>query len=67
MNKILSIVGKILLGILTFLFILFLKFWYEMYEDSSEKGSDRIIKSFGNALLYLIMIILSPIVVITGR
>jgi len=67
MNNILSIMGKILLGILAGLFILFLKYWYEMYEDSSKKGSERITKSFGNALLYLTMVIFSPIVAITGR
>jgi len=64
MNRILSIIGKILLG---FLLLLFLKYWYEIYEDSSKKGSERITKSFGNALLYLIMVIFSPIVTITGR
>ena len=67
MNKILSIIGKILLGIFACLFILFLKYWYEMYEDSSKKGSERITKSFGNALVYLIMIILSPIEAIQER
>ena len=64
MNRILSIIGKILLG---FLLLLFLKYWYEIYEDSSKKGSERITKSFGNALLYLIMVIFSPIVAMTGR
>jgi len=64
MNRILSIIGKILLG---FLLLLFLKYWYEIYEDSSKKGSERITKSFGNALLHLIMVIFSPIVAMTGR
>ena len=54
MYKILSIIGKILLGFLAFLLFSFLVFWYKIYSDNREKGLKRIGDSFGEALLYFI-------------
>ena len=54
MNKILSIIGKILLGILLFSF---LYVWYNVYDtmDTSEKGINKIFVSFKQAL-HLVMV-----------
>ena len=59
MNKILSIIGKILLGLLAFLLFLFLVIWFKIYYDNklNKKGLHRITESFGQALFNLIAII----------
>ena len=57
MNKILSIIGKILLGFLAFLIFSFLVFWYKMYNENqfNRKGIYRITDSFAGALLWFLI------------
>ena len=62
MYKILSIIGKILLGLLAFFIFSFLVFWYKIYSDNREKGLKRIGDSFGQALLYFILGLLATFV-----
>ena len=59
MNKILSILGKILLGLLAFFIFSFLVFWYKIYSDNRKKRLKRITDSFGGSLLYFVMGILA--------
>ena len=57
MYKILSIIGKILLGFLAFLLFSFLVFWFKMYNENqfNRKGIYRITDSFAGALLWFLM------------
>jgi hypothetical protein len=54
MNKILSIIFKILLGLLAFFIFSFLVLWVSMYLDNKKKGLNRITDSFAGALLYFL-------------
>ena len=58
MNNILSIIGKILLGFLAFLLLLFLVFWYWTFEDRDHpenKGIHRIFSSFKEAVYWAVV------------
>jgi len=57
MNKILSIIGKILLGFLAFLLLVFLAFWHDVYNtmDTNEKGIHRIFSSFKEAVYWAVV------------
>ena len=59
MNKILSLIGKVLLSILILILSIFFIFWYRIYKDSNKKGLDRITDSLGGALLHFIWGILA--------
>ena len=65
MNKILSLIGKVLLSILILILSIFFIFWYKMYNDDyiSRKytGIERIKESFFGALLYSMWMILAYI------
>ena len=55
MNKILSIIGKILLGILVFLIGVFILFWMTIYrsrEHPESKDIHRIFSSFKEAVYW---------------
>jgi len=58
MNNILSIIGKILLGILVFLIGLFILFWITIYRDRGHpesRGIHRIFSTFKEAV-YLVYV-----------
>ena len=63
MNKILSLIGKVLLSILILILCVFFVIWYKMYNDDniSEKytGFKRIKESFVIALLYSMWMIMA--------
>ena len=63
MNKILSLMGKVLLSILILILSIFFIFWYKMYNDDTVSGKytgiDRIIQSFFIALLYSMWMIMA--------
>ena len=61
MNKILSLIGKVLLSILIGLLFIFFIIWYKMYNDDDARkytGFKRIKESFIIALLYSMWMIL---------
>ena len=62
MNKILSLIGKVLLCILIGLLFIFFIIWYKMYNDDDTRkytGFKRIKESFIIALLYSMWMILA--------
>ena len=65
MNKILSLLGKVLLSILILILSIFFIIWYKMYNDddisTKYTGFKRIKESFVIALLYSMWMILGYI------
>ena len=65
MNKIVSLIGKILLSILILILSIFFIIWYKMYNDDNIStkytGIERIKESFIIALLYSMWMILAYI------
>ena len=63
MNKILSLIGKVLLSILILILSIFFIFWYKMYNDDTVSGKytglERIKESFIIALFYSVWMILA--------
>ena len=63
MNKILSLLGKVLLSILILILCVFFIIWYKMYNDddisTKYKGLERIKESFIIALLYSMWMIMA--------
>ena len=63
MNKILSLIGKVLLSILIGLLCIFFIIWYKMYNDDNiprkYTGFKRIKESFIIALLYSMWMIMA--------
>lgn len=62
MNKILSLIGKVLLSILIIILCIFFVIWYKMYNDDNARkytGFKRIKESFIIALLYSMWMIMA--------
>tara|TARA_B100000900_G_scaffold382009_1_gene368881 strand:- start:1070 stop:1276 length:207 start_codon:yes stop_codon:yes gene_type:complete len=62
MNKILSLIGKVLLSILILILCVFFIIWYKMYNDDDARkytGFKRIKESFIIALLYSMWMIMA--------
>ena len=63
MNKILSLIGKVLLSILIGLLCIFFIIWYKMYNDdtvsSKYTGLERITQSFVITLFYSMWMIMA--------
>jgi len=63
MNKILSLIGKVLLSILILILCIFFVIWYKMYNDDTVSGKytrlERIKKSFVIALFYSMWMIMA--------
>ena len=63
MNKILSLLGKVLLSILILILCIFFIIWYKMYNDddisTKYTGFKRIKESFIISLLYSIWMIMA--------
>ena len=62
MNKILSLLGKVLLSILILILCIFFIIWYKMYNDDDARkytGFKRIKESFIIALLYSMWMIMA--------
>jgi hypothetical protein len=62
MNKILSLIGKLLLSILILILSIFLIIWYKMYNDDDARkytGFKRIKESFIIALLYSMWMVMT--------
>ena len=63
MNKILSLIGKVLLSILMLILSIFFIIWYKMYNDDTVSGKytgfERIKESFIIALLYSMWMIMA--------
>ena len=62
MNKILSLIGKVLLSILILILCVFFVIWYKMYNDDNARkytGFKRIKESFIIALLYSMWMIMA--------
>ena len=62
MNKILSLIGKVLLSILIIILCIFFVIWYKMYNDDDARkytGFKRIKESFIIALLYSMWMIMA--------
>ena len=62
MNKILSLIGKVLLSILILILCVFFVIWYKMYNDDNARkytGFKRIKVSFIIALLYIMWMIMA--------
>ena len=63
MNKILSLIGKVLLSILILILCIFFIIWYKMYNDDTVSGKytgfERITQSFVIALFYSMWMIMA--------
>ena len=63
MNKILSLIGKVLLSILILILCIFFVIWYKMYNDDTVSGKytglERIKESFVIALFYSMWMIMA--------
>jgi len=63
MNKILSLIGKVLLSILILILCIFFVIWYKMYNDDNVSGKytglERITQSFVIALFYSMWMIMA--------